>query len=249
MAFFQTVSAPMYNKTKPISEKQTLRSASFPARASIITQKLGKRPQSAPIPPNEAETQLSRVEAQTQPQSIVMPVNLQTTGVNRQYDNLDRRKDIVIHVFDENRNAKRDFLCKKHLLLREMKYFAGYFNDKNVNEYVEIDVHCDVEVFEWLMSYTMRQKPSLEPRTATSILISSNFLQMAALEEICLNYIFKNINEIVKGEFQKSVTLKFSLTIVPIDMSCINSKLMSRLASLFTPEDLLKVNDPRNRIL
>ena len=38
-----------------------------------------------------------------------------------------------------------------------------------------------------------------EPRTAISILISSNFLQMAALEEVTLKYVHDNINEIIKG--------------------------------------------------
>ncbi|KAJ3118450.1 hypothetical protein HDU96_001617 [Phlyctochytrium bullatum] len=133
-------------------------------------------------------------------------------AMDRRYE-AERRKDIVIHVFDENRNAKRDFFCKRHLLLREMKYFSTYLTERNHGNQVEIDVHCDIEVFDWLMCFITRQKPTLEPRIAVSILISSNFLQMNGLEKVCLQYIHDNINEIVK---------------VPIDMSCINKTLLSK---------------------
>ncbi|KAI9209044.1 uncharacterized protein BJ171DRAFT_174555 [Polychytrium aggregatum] len=145
----------------------------------------------------------------------------------------ERRKDIIIHVFDENRNAKRDFYCKRQLLFREMKYFSTYLNDRNSTDHIDIDVHCDIEVFEWLMSYITRQRPSLEPRTAISILISSNFLQMLPLEDICLKYLHDHINEIVK---------------VPIDMSCINKGLMIKLARLFSLEELGRIIDPRDKI-
>ncbi|TPX68694.1 hypothetical protein SpCBS45565_g02920 [Spizellomyces sp. 'palustris'] len=68
--------------------------------------------------------------------------------------------DIVIHVYDENRNAKRDFFCKRSLLIGQMSYFSSYLYDRTAEENVEIDVHCDVEVFEWLMAYITRRKPA-----------------------------------------------------------------------------------------
>ena len=39
----------------------------------------------------------------------------------------------------------------------------------------------------------------VEPRIALSILISSSFLQMAHLEDLCLRYIHDNLDEVLKG--------------------------------------------------
>ncbi|CAM9292811.1 unnamed protein product, partial [Hapterophycus canaliculatus] len=64
--------------------------------------------------------------------------------------------DIVkIHVCDESRGITReDFPCERQLLLREMKYFQSYLVGAS-SPYDEIDilVHCDVRIFEWLFQY------------------------------------------------------------------------------------------------
>ena len=59
---------------------------------------------------------------------------------------------------------KRDFFCKRTLLLREMKYFCAYLNEKTptmTDNYVHIDVHCDVEVFEWLINYISKHESAI----------------------------------------------------------------------------------------
>ena len=93
-----------------------------------------------------------------------------------------------------------------------MKYFEKFLAD-NESGYDDIDisVHCDVEIFEWLMNY-IHNKVGEECRTATlnlasnspsspnksatlhidksiliSILISSEFLQMDSLVVTTLN--------------------------------------------------------------
>ena len=78
--------------------------------------------------------------------------------------------------------------------MREMRYFAEYLSsDAQLWDEVDISVHCDVPVFEWLMRYAKRgmlegpcgetlleapPAPELEPANAVSILISSDFLKM-----------------------------------------------------------------------
>ena len=90
--------------------------------------------------------------------------------------------------------VKRDFTCPRDVLVREMRYFAGYLSsDTQLWDEVDISVHCDVPVFEWLMRYVKRgmlegpsgevlseepPTPQLEPSNAVSILISSDFLKM-----------------------------------------------------------------------
>lgn len=41
-----------------------------------------------------------------------------------------------------------------------MKYFEKYLNtdQKNLDE-IDISVHCDIVIFDWLMKFVHRQKP------------------------------------------------------------------------------------------
>ncbi|OAJ44189.1 hypothetical protein BDEG_27453 [Batrachochytrium dendrobatidis JEL423] len=88
----------------------------------------------------------------------------QSEGINPSHSNSVSipRKDMVIHVYDEARNVMRDFHCKKSLLLREMKYFESCLSEKTLKaDIIEIDVHCDVHVFEWLILFITKQQVQL----------------------------------------------------------------------------------------
>ena len=143
--------------------------------------------------------------------------------------------DIVIHVCDESRKVNRDFKCSKKLLLKEMKYFESYLSSSNQYDDIDISVHCDVYIFEWLMRFINRPEnpPELKCKSAVSILISSEFLRMQRLVDLCLEFVHTNINEVIK---------------LPIDLNCINSNLISRLSLLFTITDLEKIDDRRDKL-
>ncbi|KAJ3310127.1 hypothetical protein HDV04_005393 [Boothiomyces sp. JEL0838] len=142
-------------------------------------------------------------------------------------------QDVVIHVFDEQRNVKRDFYCKKQMLISQMRYFDTVLQEDSNSLFYDIDVHSDIQVFEWLMDFCLKQEIKLENHTVISILISSNFLQMAQLEEMCLRYTYENINSIIT---------------VPIDFSCINSQILAKLVYYFTPNDIAEIVDPKDKI-
>ena len=131
---------------------------------------------------------------------------------------------VIIHVSDENRNISRDFCCKRDILVRHMKYFESFLAE-NENGYDDIDisVHCDVEIFEWLMQYIHEPNtpPNLDKAMVVSILISSEFLQMDVLVDLCLQHISGNLTEIIK---------------LPIDLSCISEKLVNKLAFITSPK-------------
>lgn len=64
---------------------------------------------------------------------------------------------MVIHVCDEAKNLKQDFVCPRDLLISEMRYFAEYLSvDPQRWDEVDISVHCDVQIFDWLMNYVKR---------------------------------------------------------------------------------------------
>jgi hypothetical protein len=88
---------------------------------------------------------------------------------------------------------------------------------------IDISVHCDVEIFEWLMKFIHEPEdpPILEKSIVVSILISSEFLQMDFLVDKCLEHISSSLSEIIK---------------LPIDLSCISEKLLNKLASITNPK-------------
>ena len=105
----------------------------------------------------------------------------------------------------------------------------GYFRDITTGqslEDVDISVHCDVTIFEWLMKWIKHSdvigtsseegcdlvsngdsikrkglaangKPQLEPGNVVSILVSASFLKMEPLVEIGLKYVHANMNRIL----------------------------------------------------
>ena len=54
---------------------------------------------------------------------------------------------------DERKNIKKNFLCKKDILLNEMKYFEMHLTVADSSEDIDISVQCDIDIFEWLMKY------------------------------------------------------------------------------------------------
>ncbi|XP_072907169.1 SANT and BTB domain regulator of class switch recombination isoform X2 [Hemitrygon akajei] len=158
-------------------------------------------------------------------------------------DKLDESQgpSMVIHVCDEAKNLKRDFVCPRNLLVSEMKYFAEYLSvDAQRWQEVDISVHCDVHIFAWLMSYVKKklkhqgqvEQPELEPSNVISILISSEFLKMDSLVEECIQYCHKNMSAIVA---------------TPCNMNCINGTLATRIIDLFTHNEADEVKDRKDK--
>ncbi|KAG5831088.1 uncharacterized protein KIAA1841 homolog isoform X1 [Anguilla anguilla] len=149
--------------------------------------------------------------------------------------------NMVIHVCDEPKDQRRDFLCPRDLLVTEMKYFAAYLSvDAQRWEEVDISVHCDVQIFDWLMNYVKRNaeteegsdRPKLEPSNVVSILISSEFLKMDSLVEECIQFCHKNMSAIV---------------VTPCNMNCINNNLATRIADLFTHNEADDIKDKKDK--
>eukprot|EP00112_Aurelia_sp_Birch-Aquarium-sp1_P020299 Seg52.3 transcript_id=Seg52.3/GoldUCD/mRNA.D3Y31 product="putative protein KIAA1841-like" protein_id=Seg52.3/GoldUCD/D3Y31 len=149
------------------------------------------------------------------------------------------KANIVIHVCDEAKNVKQDFSCPRDLLINGMKYFADYLsNDTDRWEDVDISVHCDVLIFDWLMKYVKqgdgrsKEPPMLEPSNVISILISSEFLKMDNLVKECISFCYENMSAIIA---------------TPCNMNCINDKLVTRIAQLFTHGEVEAIIDRKDK--
>lgn len=115
-----------------------------------------------------------------------------------------------------------------------MKYFQKYLADSKNADDIDISVHCDVGIFDWLMRFIHRKEPKLDVKNAISILISSDFLQMPPLVEEAVKFVAKHIAEIVT---------------LPIDMNCLNGALIKKLAVLVSVEELDNLKDKKDKLM
>lgn len=160
---------------------------------------------------------------------------------DEQLDNeivLSDNSQITITVCDEAKNAKRQFPCNRSLLIREMRYFADHLKEPDQLEEVDISVHCDLDIFQWLMAFVTRHQtqkpPVLETRFAISILISSDFLKMDKLVALSLDFIHQHINEIIA---------------ISSTLSTVSDNVFRQLAKRFDdPLEIELVQDRRNRV-
>jgi len=57
-----------------------------------------------------------------------------------------------------------------------MKYFEKYLPESKNLDDIDISVHCDINIFDWLMQYVHDKEPIIDVKNSISILISSEFL-------------------------------------------------------------------------
>jgi hypothetical protein len=114
-----------------------------------------------------------------------------------------------------------------------MKYFEKHLKMTDSADDIDISVHCDLKIFEWLMLYLHKMKPKLEVSTVIPILISADFLVMNRLIQDCVEFVVKNISEIVK---------------IPIDMSWLNSAALKSISKSISLEELDNWKDPRDSL-
>jgi len=178
----------------------------------------------------------SREADKNQDQSSSQGQGTAGNAANKNVRGAECEELIVIHVCDENRGINKDFTCRKDVLLSEMAYFQSYLNGSEASDDIDISVHCDIQIFQWLIKYLNEPNspPPLDTTNVISILISSQFLKMQKLVELCLQFVCRNANEILK---------------MPIDLNCLNQELLTKLSAYLTPEELEDLNDRRDKLL
>lgn len=214
----------MVQQVKPQQAQQAITQQQAPARTSMQQQQTITAQSQTATP-----AQQSLLVQQQQPLSTLMEGQVTIKAPD----------EVIIHVFDEANKITKDFTCKKDILLREMKYFKTYLNDNSSFDDIDISVHCDVNIFQWLVDYihlsqATKEVHILETSWAISILISSDFLEMDHLVEDTLQFVKQKLSSIIK---------------LPIDLDCINNKLLTRLANMFTEDELDATRDKRDKIV
>jgi hypothetical protein len=147
---------------------------------------------------------------------------------------------IVIHVFDENRKVNKDFTCEKELLVTHMKYFEKYLTEATSVDDIDISVHCDIKIFEWLMKYLKQKDQGIveppKPNPSSNNLSSGQTGTATSAEESQAGpkLDIKNVISILissdflqmKGLVQECIDFVIEnlhdVVRLPIDMNCLN---------------------------
>eukprot|EP00742_Colponemidia_sp_Colp-10_P012057 GILJ01013485.1.p1 GENE.GILJ01013485.1~~GILJ01013485.1.p1 ORF type:complete len:740 (+),score=117.42 GILJ01013485.1:42-2261(+) len=219
-----------------------------PASSSSLQAIKNDTKRDASTPRSQPYTPDSATLTRTVPNSTfdgMLPASVPASLFQRPATTAVTDEHIVIHVCDEARKIQRDFVCPRDLLLAEMKYFSSYLSPSEDSsgegggglqklEDVDISVHCDLHIFEWLMKY-IRKAPHVELDTSNvvSILISSDFLQMESLVNESIRFVVQHLQEIIQQ---------------PVDLSCINSKLVEAIARMVSAETLDEIKDRKDKL-
>ena len=65
---------------------------------------------------------------------------------------------IMIHVIDDNKKVKKDFTFGRALLVKHMKYFEKCLKKISEQDEIDISIHCDAQIFEWLLNYIIKSE-------------------------------------------------------------------------------------------
>jgi hypothetical protein len=63
---------------------------------------------------------------------------------------------IMIHVIDDAKKLKKDFTFGRGLLVKHMKYFDNCLKKISEQDEIDISIHCDADIFEWLLNYILK---------------------------------------------------------------------------------------------
>ena len=143
---------------------------------------------------------------------------------------------ITIRVIDDAHALTKSFICPAPLLLSSMAYFRDNLSSYQDNwQEIDISVHCDLQVFSWLMEYILssasRPAPRLDVKRVFSVLVSSEYLGMPGLVEACIQFISENASAVLA---------------VHSSAECLNQEAVDRLASLLSSGEIEAIQDPKD---
>ena len=149
-------------------------------------------------------------------------------------------------MFDENRKSRKDFRCQKNQLLLYMKYFEKYLTDATNADDIDISVHCDIKIFEWLLKYIKyreklmgplntsfvarhiqyKKKTDEEKRFANPDYDEQPHLDLKNVVSILISSDFLQMQQLVNECISYVVSNLHDVVRLPIDMSCLNDVLI-----------------------
>ena len=184
----------------------------------------------------------------------------------------------MIHVIDDSKKEKRDFTFSRSLLVKYMKYFDRCLKKISDNDEIDISIHCDAVIFEWLLNYIFameeyekKQQESERLNKATWQLKMQKqaensedkqlFANSAIMKYGGPNLDIKNaVTILIPAEFLKidrlvRECLDFigehieDISRVQVDMSCINTNIIRDMAKKVSLDRLDCLKERKDKIV
>lgn len=147
-----------------------------------------------------------------------------------------------------------------------MKYFVKFFDGSIEVKDIDITVHCDINIFEWLMKYVgfkhkmvtngsmgfaakhlIYRKLTEEEKKAQET-SSQPVLQIKNVISILISSEFLRINEIVKECIAYIISNLHDIVRLPINMDCIHENIIYLIAQQLPLEKLNDLHDKRDKL-
>lgn len=191
-------------------------------------------------------------------------------------ENFKFKDSIMIHVIDDSKNEKRDFTFSRSLLVKYMKYFERCLKKISDNDEIDISIHCDAVIFEWLLNYIFameeyekKQTESDKFNRAVGSSIGGNwqkkdekdFANSAIMQYGGPKLDIKNaVTILIPAEFLKidrlvRECLDFigehieEISRVQVDMSCINTNIIREMAKKVSLDRLDILKERKDKIV
>lgn len=113
----------------------------------------------------------------------------------------------MIHVIDDSKNQKKDFTFSRSLLVKYMKYFEKCLKKISENDEIDISIHCDAGIFEWLLNYIFNQE-ELEKSQPNSLNGQNNFTTTNGWQLRVQKCDDDSIKNNINGSFSNAVNFK-----------------------------------------
>ena len=183
----------------------------------------------------------------------------------------------MIHVIDDSKNQKKDFTFSRNLLVKYMKYFDRCLKKISDSDEIDISIHCDAQIFEWLLNYIYameeyEKKLSTEEKqknwnlkaakpTEDSKQEATGFANSAIMKyggpkldvkivvTILIPAEFLKIDRLVKECLDYIGEHIEEITRVNVDMSCINTAIIRELAKKVSLDRLDSLKERRDKII
>jgi len=103
------------------------------------------RPQNQPVLPSSPHFQL--------PPSKINELQLQGLLPPKKFGKTKEEAEIIIHVCEEGKGIWQDFKCAQNVLTKGMGYFARVGAKGQSLQDMDISVHCEIKIFDWLLQW------------------------------------------------------------------------------------------------
>jgi hypothetical protein len=179
----------------------------------------------------------------------------------------------MIHVIDDSKKDKRDFTFSRSLLVKYMKYFDRCLKKISDNDEIDISIHCDAQIFEWLLNYIFAMEEYEKKQSENERILKSTQMKVhvqddkeAFANSAIMKYggpkldIKNAVTILIPAEFLKidrlvKECLNFigenieDISRVQVDMQCINTNIIREMAKKVSLDRMDSLKERKDKIV